>query len=123
MGAQYLLFAGLGGAIGSIFRALLAHILPSQTPLSTVLANLGGAFLIGFLTKWGANIGSGEFYRAFWIVGICGGFTTFSTFGMDLFTFLQKGSWVWGLIYIFTNFFGTLLLIWTGFKAASFTFS
>ena len=123
MGLKFFLFVGLGGGIGSVCRAILAHLLSGQTLLATVLANLGGAFLIGFLAKWGTNFGSGEVFRAFWIVGICGGFTTFSTFGMDLYGLFQRGSWMWGLFYVIANFMGTLLLIWIGFRTAHLTFS
>ena len=119
MGIQFLIFAGLGGAIGSVFRAILAHLLSPQTQLATILVNLGGAFLIGFLTKWSANLGSSEIFRAFWIIGICGGFTTFSTFGMDLLGFIEKGSWALGIIYLLSNFLGTLCFIWLGLKAVN----
>jgi CrcB protein len=122
MGIQFLIFVGLGGAIGSVFRAILAHLLSPQTQLATILVNLGGAFLIGFLTKWSTNLGSGEIFRAFWIIGICGGFTTFSTFGMDLLGFIEKGSWVLGIIYLLSNFLGTLVFIWLGFKVSSLIF-
>ena len=119
MGIQFLIFVGLGGAIGSVFRAILANLLSPQTQLATILVNLGGAFLIGFLTKWSANLGSSEIFRAFWIIGICGGFTTFSTFGMDLLSFIEKGAWVLGIIYLLSNFLGTLVFIWLGFKVSS----
>lgn len=122
MGVKFILFVALGGGIGSAFRAALTHFLSSQTLLATVLANLGGAFLIGFLTKWMWHWGSGELFRAFWIIGICGGFTTFSTFGMDLYGLLQRGSWMCGLFYLGANFLGTLIFIWLGFKIANLTF-
>ena len=123
MGIKFLLLAGLGGGIGSVFRASLAYLFSSQNLLATGLANVGGAFLVGFLTKWAVCNSGGEFFRAFWIIGICGGFTTFSTFGMDLFTLLEKGSLIWAFLYILANFLGTLFFIWIGFKVANLTLS
>ena len=119
MGIQVLFFVGLGGALGSVLRALISHFLTPQALWATLLANLGGAFLIGFLSKWAASFGSGEIFRAFWIIGLCGGFTTFSTFGMELISLLQKGDWGTGLVYVGGNFFGTLLIICLGFKVAN----
>ena len=123
MGIQFILFVGLGGAIGSIFRASLSFFLSPQTQFATLLVNLIGAFLIGFFTKWSANLGSGDLFRAFWIIGICGGFTTFSTFGMDLVHLFEKGSLAWGISYLFANVMGTLAFIWIGIKVANITFS
>lgn len=123
MGVPILFFAGLGGAIGSVFRVLLTYFLSPQTHLATVLANLGGAFLIGFLTKCSSNFGSGEVFRAFWILGICGGFTTFSTFGMDLLNLFERGSWSSAILYLLSNFLGTLVFIWLGFKVSGIAFT
>ena len=111
------IISGLGGAIGSIFRASLSSFIP-QTQLATLLVNLIGAFLIGFFTKWSSSFGSGDLFRAFWIIGICGGFTTFSTFGMDLVHLFEKGSLAWGISYLFANVMGTLAFIWIGIKVA-----
>ena len=122
MGINYFIYVALGGAIGSVFRALVGLLFVSQSQFATVVANLGGAFLIGFLTKWSSHLGSEEFFRAFWIVGICGGFTTFSTFGMDLYNLLQKGAWGWGLGYMLANFLGTWGFIWIGFRVANLSF-
>ena len=118
MGIKFILLVGLGGAVGSVFRASLSHFLSPQTQLATLLVNLMGAFLIGFLTKWSSNLGNGELFRAFWIIGICGGFTTFSTFGMDLLHLFEKGSLAWGISYLLANVMGTLAFIWIGFKLA-----
>ena len=120
MGIKFFLLVGLGGALGSIFRALISQAFSNYSPVATVLANLGGAFLIGYLVKWGANHTGGELFRAFWIIGICGGFTTFSTFGLDLYGLLQKGSWLPAISYFLANFCGTLIFICLGFRAANF---
>ena len=122
MGINFFVFVALGGAVGSVLRALVSTLLLTQSQLATILVNLGGAFLVGLLTKWGSGYGSEEFFRAFWILGICGGFTTFSTFGMDLYNLLQKEVWALGLGYMAANLLGTLVCIWIGFRAASLSF-
>ena len=106
-----------------MLRALVSTLLITQSQLATILVNLGGALLVGLLTKLGSGYGSEEFFRAFWILGICGGFTTFSTFGMDLYNLLQKEAWALGLAYLAANFLGTLVFIWIGFRVASLSFS
>ena len=123
MGINFFVFVALGGALGSVLRALVSTLLITQSQLATILVNLGGAFLVGFLIKCGSGYGSEEFFRAFWILGICGGFTTFSTFGMDLYNLLQKEVWALGLGYMVANLLGTLVCIWIGFRVASLSFS
>jgi CrcB protein len=123
MGINFFIFVALGGALGSVLRALLSNLMVAQSQVATILVNIGGAFLIGFLTKWGSGHGSEEFFRAFWILGVCGGFTTFSTFGMDLYNLLQKESWGLGIGYMTANLLGTLVFIWIGFRAADITIS
>jgi len=120
MGIKFFLLVGVGGALGSILRALITQLFSNHSLYATVLANLGGAFLIGCLVKWGANIDDGELFRAFWIVGVCGGFTTFSTFGLDLYGLLQKDFWMPATSYLLANLLGTLVFIWLGFRSASF---
>ena len=110
----FLLVAG-GGAIGSILRASLG-ILRSWLPWPTLLVNILGAFLIGLCMKHWEHNGESELFRAFWIVGICGGFTTFSTFGLDALNFIKSAQWFNATAYISLNFFGTLLFILIGFR-------
>jgi CrcB protein len=121
MGVNFFIIVALGGALGSVLRALVSILLVTQSQIATILVNVGGAFLIGFLTKLGSGYGSEEFFRAFWILGICGGFTTFSTFGMDLYNLLHREAWGLGIGYMAANLLGTLAFIWIGFRAASFS--
>ena len=89
---------GIGGALGSIARhgvgVAIARATPaSVTPYATMTVNLAGCLVIGVLAGLVAShrlaIGSGT--RAFVFVGILGGFTTFSTFGLDTFTLAHAG--------------------------------
>jgi CrcB protein len=100
---------GLGGALGSMARhgvnVLARHYSPAMRfPLGTVLVNLAGCCVIGALAGLAA---SGKLplrlpAREFIFVGLLGGFTTFSTFGLDTITLLRSGdaslaSWNIGL--------------------------
>lgn len=93
------LFVGLGGFIGSVCRYLLS--LPplgghGSFPYVTLLINVAGAFIIGLITGLAGKYGTLHpnvlvFLRA----GVCGGFTTFSTFALELNGLLEKGKpWV-----------------------------
>ena len=81
---------GVGGALGSIARAWLAlvvaRIMGPQFPWGTILINITGSFVIGFFGTLTASAGPFAVptdIRAFVMVGICGGYTTFSSFSLQ----------------------------------------
>jgi CrcB protein len=88
----------LGGAIGALARYLLAlWALPisGQLPLGTILINVIGSFVIGFfgtLTLAHGRYPVSETARLFVMVGICGGFTTFSSFSLQTLDLLRGGA-------------------------------
>lgn len=92
------LWIGLGGALGSIGRAWLAitvaRITGPQFPWGTILINIVGSFVIGFfgtLTTSGSRFAVPADARAFVMVGICGGFTTFSSFSLQTLELARDG--------------------------------
>jgi protein CrcB len=92
------LWIGLGGAIGSIGRAWLAvtvaRITGPQFPWGTILINILGSFVIGFfgtLTASDSRYSVPTDARAFVMVGICGGFTTFSSFSLQTLELARDG--------------------------------
>ena len=94
------LWVALGSAIGGALRyALGREMLPQHSasfPWSTVLINLTGSFVIGFfgtLTVAGSRFQVPESIRIFVMIGLCGGFTTFSSFSMQTFDLLRTGAW------------------------------
>ncbi len=113
---KFVLLVAGGGAIGSFLRAFLGFICRIWLPWPTLLINIIGAFLIGICLKHWEQNGENELFRAFWIIGICGGFTTFSTFGVDALNFLKSAQWMNASLYIGLNVFGTLLSIILGFR-------
>ena len=98
------IFVGLGGAIGAVGRYLIG-LAPikheSGFPVSTLLINVTGAFIIGMIAAIaGKNADLDPRLVLFLKVGICGGFTTFSTFSLETFQLLQGGKVITGLLYI-----------------------
>jgi CrcB protein len=92
----YILAVAAGGALGSVARYLVAigfgKLLGSKFPWGTLFINITGSLLIGvlaglFAVRWSLP----QAARIFLIVGICGGYTTFSTFSLDSFYLIQRG--------------------------------
>lgn len=85
---------GAGGAVGASTRYLLGF-LPihprSGFPLITLLINIVGAFFIGLLAAVAKENGLNPRMLLFLKVGVCGGFTTFSTFSLETAGLLQNG--------------------------------
>jgi CrcB protein len=92
------LWVGLGGAIGSILRywtGLLLLPVSSRLPWGTIGINILGSFVIGFfgtLTLAQGRYPLPETARLFVMVGICGGFTTFSSFSLQTLDLLRAGA-------------------------------
>ena len=86
------LFVGLGGAVGAVGRYGLS-LLPCRSafPLLTLLTNLIGAVLIGFVAGLAGRERLSSGWTLFWKTGVCGGFTTFSTFSLESVTLLHRG--------------------------------
>jgi fluoride exporter len=119
---KWLLIAA-GGALGSVLRYVL-HAGIQRTPgldfpLGTFAVNMIGCLLIGFLaTLFMGPLPIREEYRLGIIVGILGGFTTFSAFGWETFERLQAGQIAIAALYVaFSCGFG-LIAVWFGNLAA-----
>jgi CrcB protein len=96
-------------------QLLVSRLYPFQFPLGTFSVNLIGCFLIGAFVGLAekGNILSPE-TRLFLITGICGGFTTFSTFSYDNIALLKSGEWFFFLLYIFGSVILGLLATYLG---------
>lgn len=117
-----LVLIGLGGAIGAVSRYIVSGLDYKYSygifPVSTLVVNLSGSFIIGFL--WGlfevVNVSSN--IRMFIFIGILGGFTTFSSFALENFNLLRDGEGNIVLMNILlSNLFG-ILLVYVGYTLA-----
>ena len=97
---QYLII-GLGGALGSMLRFGIGSFIDSTVqktgqifPWGTIVVNITGCFVIGFIFTISASEGRiilGSLTRNFIMIGILGGYTTFSSFGLQTFLLVQDG--------------------------------
>jgi len=94
---RLILAVALGSAAGGVARFLLSAWLEQRTtasfPYATLLINLSGSLLLGFLATWTyETAGVPADVRALLTTGLCGGFTTFSTFSLETVALAEEGA-------------------------------
>ena len=115
-----LVLVGLGGGIGSILRysiGILLHGVPaSGFPFGTLIINLAGCAGIGVAAGLVADSRAPATpFQVALVVGVLGGFTTFSTFGWETFALFRSGRIVSAILYVsLSNGLG-LLAVWAGY--------
>ena len=102
-----ILLAGLGGFIGTVFRAFIMQIFKTnQSYFATFFINISGCLLIGLFAGLGFKYaGFSNNWKIFITTGVCGGFTTFSAFSMENVRLLQEDKLSTSLIYIALSIF------------------
>ncbi|MDI1317134.1 fluoride efflux transporter CrcB [Flavobacterium sp.] len=114
-----ILYIAIGGAIGSVLRFLTTLLVSkywsNNFPLATFIANVIGCFLIGlfvgYLTK---NQLQESTLKWFLVTGLCGGFTTFSAFGMENYDLFQNNNSLLAFGYIALSISIGLFAVWFG---------
>lgn len=117
-----ILFVGLGGGIGSIMRFLTSRITARLVAaqwlfLGTLATNLIGCFLIGILSGWMlSHMPDNQPFRLLFIVGFCGGYTTFSTFALENYRLIEMNQWGIFLLYLLASVVLGIIAVWLGMK-------
>lgn len=121
---QTYLLIGLGGALGSVARhwcnSISIPLMGAAFPWGTLIVNVLGSFIIGFaaatMHQGGRFPASGD-ARAFLMVGVCGGYTTFSAFSLQTFTLIQGGHWLPAAGNVGLSVAVCLIGVWLGYIA------
>lgn len=120
---NYLLVA-IGSALGGMGRywcsGFVARLAGETFPWGTIGVNVVGSLVIGFMA--GLSLPEGRFLvpseaRLFIMVGLCGGYTTFSSFSLQTLTLLQDGQWWAAAGNVAVSVVLCLLAVWLGFAA------
>jgi CrcB protein len=117
------LLVALGGALGSVSRFGIMQLgarLSQQLPLGVPICNIVGSLAIGMVAAFfiKTNLFSEEvsvYIRTFAVTGFLGGFTTFSSFSLDILLLFQKGEIITALCYMFISVLVSLIMVAVGF--------
>ena len=113
---QAIIFVGIGGFIGSVSRYLLSQIpINSTYPIMTMLINILGAFIIGFVSELlRERVEINTNTPLFLTSGFCGGFTTFSTFSLETLRLFQTDRHFTAIVYSCLSVITCLFAVWLG---------
>ena len=117
------LFIGLAGLVGTLCRYWLSGVLARRYgetfPAGTLAVNVAGCFLIGFLFyMFQERYVVGQTARSVVLVCFLGGFTTFSSYGLQTFTLLRDGEVAYAAANVVASNLLGLLMVWGGYALA-----
>ena len=114
-------YVAAGSAAGGMTRFLLTGAFQQRLapaggfPIGTMLVNITGSLLLGFLIRWLLEVPSvSPELRALLTTGFCGGYTTFSTFSHDTVALIEQGDWKRALLYMGLSVGVSLLAVVAG---------
>jgi CrcB protein len=118
--SSYLVVA-LGGAVGSVGRFWLSGAVAQKFgetfPAGTLLVNITGSLVIGFfaaITGPDGRIWASPNFRQFFMIGVLGGYTTFSSFSLQTLALARDGEWLFATLNATGSFVLCLLAVWVG---------
>jgi fluoride exporter len=116
-------YVALGGAVGSVIRYAVGVAVQNRTgidfPLGTLVVNITGCLLLGFLIHYAlATPAITPEVRALLTTGLCGGYTTFSTFSYETVALIQDCDWRRAALYVGLSVAGSILGVMLGIAGA-----
>jgi len=120
------LWVALGGALGSVARFGLDGLISARCgatfPWGTVTINVTGSLLIGVFAAYADPEGRGLIspgVRQFLMIGICGGYTTFSSFSLQTLRLAQDREWFYAGGYVLLSVVLCLVAVWLGYTVGA----
>ncbi|HEY2330031.1 MAG TPA: fluoride efflux transporter CrcB [Verrucomicrobiae bacterium] len=122
------LWVAIGGAFGSVGRYWLSGLVAARFgetfPWGTLVVNVTGSFLIGVLAAFAAPEGrmdspSRAFATQFLMIGVCGGYTTFSSFSLQTLNLLRDREWLYAGGNVLSSIALCMAAVWLGFLLGS----
>jgi CrcB protein len=116
-------WVALGSMLGGVSRFWVSRVVAERVggffPWGTVVINISGSFVIGVLAaltqpdgRWGT---SRSFVTQLCMVGICGGYTTFSSFSLQTLNLVREKQWLWAGGNVAVSVAACMLAVWLGF--------
>ncbi len=112
---------GIGSALGGMGRywcsGVIAHAFGETFPWGTIIVNVSGSLVIGFLATLMSPDGRllvPPDARAFLTIGLCGGYTTFSSFSLQTLNLVRDGEWLWATANVLFSVILCLAAVWLG---------
>jgi fluoride exporter len=118
-----LLYVAIGSALGGVARYLLGglvqRMIETTFPVGTLLINVSGSLLLGAIMGYAIETPTlSPDLRAFLTIGLCGGYTTFSTFSYETVSLLNDGEWTRAGFYVVASVALALISTLLGFALA-----
>ena len=120
------LWVAIGGALGSVSRFWLSGLIAGRFgetfPWGTLAINVTGSFVIGFLaalTEPEGRVLVSPAFRQFFMIGICGGYTTFSAFSLQTLNLVRDREWLYAGGNVILSVVLCLIAVWLGYLLGS----
>lgn len=112
-------FVFLGGGIGALMRYFVSlftdKVVSTTMPIATLIANVVASLLLGvFMTILKDKIQYSDYWYAFLVIGVCGGFSTFSSFAKENLALIEKGQFVYAGLNIIVSVTLCIVAVYIG---------